>query len=202
MPGSTFINAASLSTIASHGWTDKFKTYMEQSLGVAEELEKQCNKFIEMFRKDDGRGKVIIMSGYPGSGKTVIADTLAGLARPFKQVNMGNSSLSNHEDMIKRLSFEGGCKHAPRTVVNGVFLNKDTIDAMIAAIKRDDTDIHVIQFDVPMEYAYFNNVKRFNSNKLMPLIPVRVYESMEAMRELLPIDDANVHTVRYNPIIM
>jgi hypothetical protein len=53
-----------------------------------------------------------------------------------------------------------------------------------------------------MEYAYFNNVKRFEANGAAALIPVRVYEAMEAMRELLPLDNANVHTVHYNPIIM
>jgi len=175
---------------------------MERGMEIAKELETQCDKFVKMFRNDDGRGKVVILSGYPGSGKTVIADALAGLARPFKQLNMGASTLTSHDVMLNRLTFEGGCKRPPRAVINGVFLNKDTIDSLIASLKRDDTDIHVIQFDVPMEYAYFNNVKRFEANSAAALIPVRVYEAMEAMRELLPLDNANVHTVRYNPNIM
>jgi len=196
------ITASDVHYIASRDWVNKFKSYIENANKIQESLLKQIDTILNTFR-DDSKGRIVIISGMPGSGKTDIARALQGLKRPFKHIQIGENRINNHQELLERIIKETTRKSKTRLVINGTLLGNMAIESIVDAVKYAGIETHVIVVDVPMEYAYFNNVKRSEkAGSNYNMLPLQKYERLDIMNHLTPMDNVIMHRVQHDANIM
>lgn len=196
------ITASDVHYIASRDWVNKFKSYIENANKIQESLSTQIDTILNTFR-DDSKGRIVIISGMPGSGKTDIARALQGLKRPFKHIQIGENQINNHQELLERIIKETTRKSKTRLVINGTLLGNMAIESIVDAVKYAGIETHVIVVDVPMEYAYFNNVKRSEkTGSNYNMLPLQKYERLDIMNHLTPMDNVIMHRVQHDANIM
>ena len=87
-------------------------------------------------------------------------------------------------------------RNTKNIVLDGTFLKQEQLDMFQWVNDEKNHDLIIIHIDIPMIFAYFNNIKRcLDKRNKRTSVPYAVYESMEKSRTVVP--EKNSYVIRY-----
>jgi len=172
----------------------QFKAYNKEFKIIKESLNNQIEKTVKHISKLK-RNKIIILSGYPGSGKSTITNALK--EHNYKVLSL-DGKIKNYNDLNKKTQYYMKRKNSKNIVLDGTFLKQEQIDMFQWVNDEKNHDLIVIHIDIPMVFAYFNNIKRcLDKRNNRTSVPYKVYESMEKTKTVI-VPEKNSYVIRYN----
>ena len=172
----------------------QFKAYNKEFKIIKESLNNQIEKTVKHI-SELKRNKIVILSGYPGSGKSTI--TNAFKEHNYKVLSL-DDKIKNYNDLIKKTQYYMKRKNSKNIVLDGTFLKQEQIDMFQWVNDEKNHDLIVIYIDIPMVFAYFNNIKRcLDKRNNRTSVPYKVYESMEKTKTVI-VPEKNSYVIRYN----
>ena len=172
----------------------QFKAYNKEFKIIKESLNNQIEKTVKHISKLK-RNKIIILSGYPGSGKSTITNALK--EHNYKVLSL-DGKIKNYNDLNKKTQYYMKRKNSKNIVLDGTFLKQEQIDMFQWVNDEKNHDLIVIHIDIPMVFAYFNNIKRcLDKQNNRTSVPYKVYESMEKTKTVI-VPEKNSYVIRYN----
>lgn len=156
---------------------DTFKQYNKDFKIIKDKLNKKINSTIEKIQALK-RNKVIILSGYPGSGKSSITSMFKKL-EGYKILSM-DDNIKNYKELSKKTKTEVQRRKTKFIVLDGTFLKQSDLDEFQWVEKQKGYDLLFVKLDIPKEFAYYNNIKRcLDKRNNRTLVPFKTYENME-----------------------
>ncbi len=172
----------------------QFKAYNKEFKIIKESLNNQIEKTVKHI-SELKRNKIVILSGYPGSGKSTITNALK--EHNYKVLSL-DDKIKNYNDLIKKTQYYMKRKNSKNIVLDGTFLKQEQIDMFQWVNDEKNHDLIVIHIDIPMVFAYFNNIKRcLDKRNNRTSVPYKVYESMEKTKTVI-VPEKNSYVIRYN----
>lgn len=172
----------------------QFKAYNKEFKIIKESLNNQIEKTVKHI-SELKRNKIVILSGYPGSGKSTITNALK--EHNYKVLSL-DDKIKNYNDLIKKTQYYMKRKNSKNIVLDGTFLKQEQIDMFQWVNDEKNHDLIVIYIDIPMMFAYFNNIKRcLDKRNNRTSVPYKVYESMEKTKTVI-VPEKNSYVIRYN----
>lgn len=160
-----------------------YKKYKDIFKEIRPKVNKQIESAIAKIQKLK-RNKIVIVAGYPGSGKSTVTEMLSKSG--YKVLSL-DDKIKNYAELNKITKDEIEKKGTTHIVLDGTFLRQKDFDRFAWTSKITNLDLIVILMDIPILYAYYNNVNRCldrrRSNR--KLVPYKVYESMEKTRDVV-----------------
>lgn len=154
---------------------DSFQYYTKHfaimKIKINKKIESLVNKISRLKRN-----KIIILSGYPGSGKSTVTGMLNKIG--YKILSLDDKIGSYHElNELTKLEVRKKTNHI---VLDGTFMKQKEINYFKWVNDIKYYDLLHIHMDVPIHYAYFNNVNRcLDRRNKRKLLPFKVYKMME-----------------------
>lgn len=156
---------------------DTFKQYNKDFKVIKEKLNKKINSTIDKIQMLK-RNKVIILSGYPGSGKSSITNMFKKL-EGYKILSM-DDNIKNYKELSKKTKTEVQRRKTKFIVLDGTFLKQSDLDEFQWVEKQKGYDLLFVKLDIPKEFSYYNNIKRcLDKRNDRTLVPFKTYENME-----------------------
>lgn len=172
----------------------QFKAYNKEFKIIKESLNNQIEKTVKHI-SELKRNKIVILSGYPGSGKSTITNALK--QHNYKVLSL-DDKIKNYNDLNKKTQYYMKRKNSKNIVLDGTFLKQEQIDMFQWVNDEKNHDLIVIHIDIPMVFAYFNNIKRcLDKRNNRTSVPYKVYESMEKTKTVI-VPEKNSYVIRYN----
>jgi predicted kinase len=172
----------------------QFKAYNKEFKIIKESLNNQIEKTVK-YISELKRNKIVILSGYPGSGKSTITNALK--EHNYKVLSL-DDKIKNYNDLNKKTQYYMKRKNSKNIVLDGTFLKQEQIDMFQWVNHEKNHDLIVIHIDIPMVFAYFNNIKRcLDKRNNRTSVPYKVYESMEKTKTVI-VPEKNSYVIRYN----
>lgn len=172
----------------------QFKAYNKEFKIIKDSLNNQIEKTVKHI-SELKRNKIVILSGYPGSGKSTITNALK--EHNYKVLSL-DDKIKNYNDLIKKTQYYMKRKNSKNIVLDGTFLKQEQIDMFQWVNDEKNHDLIVIHIDIPMVFAYFNNIKRcLDKRNNRTSVPYKVYESMEKTKTVI-VPEKNSYVIRYN----
>jgi len=170
-----------------------FKTYNKEFKGIRRELNKKIERIVKHITQLK-RNKIVILSGYPGSGKSTITNALK--ENNYKVLSL-DDKIKDYMDMVQKTRYYMKRSMTKNIVLDGTFLKQEQIDMFDWVKGVKGHDLIIIHIDIPMVYAYFNNIKRcLDKRNKRTYIPYDVYVSMEKSKTII-LPDNNSYVISY-----
>lgn len=171
----------------------EFKTYNKEFKMIKEKINKQIEKTLEHLISLK-RNKVVILSGYPGSGKSTITNVLK--ENNYKVLSM-DDNIKNYKELLDKTIKMIEYNNNQNIVLDGTFLKQEQIDMFSFIDDIQGYDLITIYIDIPIKFAYFNNIKRcLDRRNNRTVIPIRVYQAMEKSKNI-KVPNNNYYVIRY-----
>ena len=171
----------------------EFKIYNKQFKFIKEELNKKIERIVKHITELK-RNKIVILSGYPGSGKSTITKGLKD--NNYKVLSL-DDKIKDYKDMVDKTRYYMKRGMTKNIVLDGTFLKQEQIDMFEWVKGEKGHDLIIIHIDIPMIYAYFNNIKRcLDKRNKRTYVPYGVYISMEKSKTLI-VPDKNSYIITY-----
>lgn len=171
----------------------EFKAYNKEFKAIKENLNNQIERTVKHI-SELKRNKIIILSGYPGSGKSTITNALK--EHNYKVLSL-DDKIKNYADMVKKTLYYMKRKSTKNIVLDGTFLKQEQLDMFKWVNDEKNHDLIIIHMDIPMIFAYFNNIKRcLDKRNKRTSVPYGVYESMEKSKTVV-VPEKNSYVIRY-----
>lgn len=171
----------------------EFKTYNKEFKMIKEKINKQIEKTLEHLISLK-RNKVVILSGYPGSGKSTITNVLK--ENNYKVLSM-DDNIKNYKELLDKTIKMIEYNNNQNIVLDGTFLKQEQIDMFSFINDIQGYDLITIYIDIPIKFAYFNNIKRcLDRRNNRTVIPIRVYQAMEKSKNI-KVPNNNYYVIRY-----
>lgn len=171
----------------------EFKTYNKEFKMIKEKINKQIEKTLEHLISLK-RNKVVILSGYPGSGKSTITNVLK--ENNYKVLSM-DDNIKNYNELLDKTIKMIEYNNNQNIVLDGTFLKQEQIDMFSFINDIQGYDLITIYIDIPIKFAYFNNIKRcLDRRNNRTVIPIRVYQAMEKSKNI-KVPNNNYYVIRY-----
>lgn len=171
-----------LKEVKSHDLIDKsFEHYNEifkiKKALINKRIESIVNKISKLKRN-----KIIIISGYPGSGKSTITSLLKNIG--YKVLSMDDDIRSYQQ--LSHITFNEIEQSTKHIVLDGTFMKQKEINNFLWINDLPHYDLLHIYMNIPIHYAYFNNVNRcLDKRNKRKLIPYKVYTLMESKNDVI-----------------
>ena len=128
------------------------------------------------------RNKIIIISGYPGSGKSTVTSLLKDIG--YKVLSMDDDIRSYQQ--LSNVTFNEIEQRTTHIVLDGTFMTQKEINKFLWINYLPHYDLLHIYMNIPIHYAYFNNVNRcLDKRNKRKLIPYKVYTLMERKNDVI-----------------
>ena len=157
-------------------------------------INKRINSIVNKISKLK-RNKIVIISGYPGSGKSTITSLLKHIG--YKVLSMDDDGIRSYRELsdITLRDIERSTKHI---VLDGTFMKQREIDIFLWVNDLSHYDLLHIYINIPIHYAYFNNVNRcLDKRNKRKLIPYKIYKLMERNNDIV-LSKKGVYIVHYD----
>ena len=170
-----------------------FKTYNKEFKVIKMELNKKIERIVKHITQLK-RNKIVILSGYPGSGKSTITNALK--ENNYKVLSL-DDKIKDYMDMVQKTRYYMKRSMTKNIVLDGTFLKQEQIDMFEWVKGEKGHDLIIIHIDIPIVYAYFNNIKRcLDKRNKRTYIPYDVYVSMEKSKTII-LPDNNSYVISY-----
>jgi hypothetical protein len=128
------------------------------------------------------RNKIVIISGYPGSGKSTITSLLKDIG--YKVLSMDDGIRSYRE--LSDITFNEVEHSTKHIVLDGTFMKQKEINNFLWINDLPHYDLLHVYMNIPIHYAYFNNVNRcLDKRNKRKLLPYKVYKLMESKNDVI-----------------
>ena len=170
-----------------------FKEYNKAFKNIKNNINKQIEKLVNRLGELK-RNKVVILSGFPGSGKSTITEGLKNL--DYKVLSL-DDKIKDYKELIKKTQYYIKRKTSNNIVLDGTFLKQEQIDMFKWVNDVVNYDLITIHIDIPVEYAYFNNIKRcLDKRNKRTALPFRVYKQMDGTKTV-KIAENDTYVIKY-----
>ena len=175
------------------GLYSEFKIYNKEFKVMKDDLNKKIERTVNHIRELK-RNKIVILSGYPGSGKSTISNALK--ENNYKILSL-DDKIKDYSDMVDKTRYYMKRRMTKNIVLDGTFLRQEQIDMFEWVRGEKGHDLIIIHIDIPMIFAYFNNIKRcLDKRNNSTYVPYGVYVSMEKSKTVL-VPDKNSYVISY-----
>jgi adenylate kinase family enzyme len=171
----------------------QFKAYNKEFNNIISDINKQIAKIVQHIASLK-RNKIVLLSGYPGSGKSTITNKMK--EQGYKVLSL-DDKIKNYNELVKKTQYYMKRKGSKNIVLDGTFLKQEQLDMFNWVNNEKNHDLITIYIDIPMIFAYFNNVKRcLDKRNKRTSIPYKTYESLEK-NNTIEVPEKNSYVVRY-----
>lgn len=171
----------------------EFKTYNKEFKSMKEELNKKIERVVNHIRELK-RNKIVILSGYPGSGKSTITNALK--ENNYKVLSL-DDKIKDYREMVEKTRYYMKREMTKNIVLDGTFLKQEQLDMFEWVRGEKGHDLIIIHIDIPIMYAYFNNIKRcLDKRNNRKYVPYGVYLSMEKSKTVI-VPEKNSYVISY-----
>ena len=171
----------------------QFKAYNKEFKNIISDINNQITKITQHIASLK-RNKIVLLSGYPGSGKSTITSKLK--EQGYKVLSLDNK-ISNYNELVKKTQYYMKRKGSKNIVLDGTFLKQEQLDMFNWVNNEKNHDLITIYIDIPMVFAYFNNVRRcLDKRNKRTAVPYKTYESLEKTKTI-EVPDKNSYVIRY-----
>jgi len=171
----------------------QFKAYNNEFNNIISDINKQIAKIVQHIASLK-RNKIVLLSGYPGSGKSTITNKMK--EQGYKVLSL-DDKIKNYNELVKKTQYYMKRKGSKNIVLDGTFLKQEQLDMFNWVNNEKNHDLITIYIDIPMIFAYFNNVKRcLDKRNKRTAIPYKTYESLEK-NNTIEVPEKNSYVVRY-----
>ena len=173
---------------------EKFKNYNEQFTTIKERVNKKIDSTINKI-KELKRNKIIILSGYPGSGKSTITQLLKDIG--YKILSL-DDNIKNYKELSEIAKDLVENKKIEHLVLDGTFLRQKDLDEFKWVEEKKNYDLLFIYMNISIYYAYYNNINRcLDRRSKRKLVPFKVYENLEKNKDII-FPEKGVYVIDYN----
>jgi|TARA_Y100000992_G_scaffold302393_1_gene276369 RNase adaptor protein for sRNA GlmZ degradation len=173
---------------------EKFKNYNEQFATIKERVNKKIDSTINRI-KELKRNKIIILSGYPGSGKSTITQLLKDIG--YKILSL-DDNIKNYKELSEIAKDLVENKKIEHLVLDGTFLRQKDLDEFKWVEEKKNYDLLFIYMNISIYYAYYNNINRcLDRRSKRKLVPFKVYENLEKNKDII-FPEKGVYVIDYN----
>lgn len=173
---------------------EKFKNYNEQFTTIKERVNKKIDSTINKI-KELKRNKIIILSGYPGSGKSTITQLLKNIG--YKILSL-DDNIKNYKELSEIAKDLVENKKIEHLVLDGTFLRQKDLDEFKWVEEKKNYDLLFIYMNISIYYAYYNNINRcLDRRSKRKLVPFKVYENLEKNKDII-FPEKGVYVIDYN----
>ena len=187
-------NSKCYKEIIKNNLVEKFKNYTENFKTIKERVNKNIEKTISKI-SDLKRNKIIILSGYPGSGKSTVTSMLKDIGY---QVLSLDDNIKSYKELSEIAKDKVEKKNTEHLVLDGTFLRQKDLDEFDWVKEKKNYDLLFIYMNISIYYAYYNNINRcLDRRGKRKLVPFKVYENMEKNKDIL-LPDKGVYVINYD----
>ena len=187
-------NSKCYKEIIKNNLVEKFKNYTENFKTIKERVNKNIEKTISKI-SDLKRNKIIILSGYPGSGKSTVTSMLKDIGY---QVLSLDDNIKSYKELSEIAKDKVEKKNVEHLVLDGTFLRQKDLDEFDWVKEKKNYDLLFIYMNISIYYAYYNNINRcLDRRSKRKLVPFKVYENMEKNKDIL-LPDKGVYVINYD----
>lgn len=173
---------------------EKFKNYNEKFTTIKERVNKKIDSTINKIRELK-RNKIIILSGYPGSGKSTITQLLKDIG--YKILSL-DDNIKNYKELSEIAKDLVENKKIEHLVLDGTFLRQKDLDEFKWVEEKKNYDLLFIYMNISIYYAYYNNINRcLDRRSKRKLVPFKVYENLEKNKDII-FPEKGVYVIDYN----
>lgn len=171
----------------------QFKAYNKEFKNIILDINNQITKIVQHIASLK-RNKIVLLSGYPGSGKSTITSKLK--EQGYKVLSL-DDKIKNYNELVKKTQYYMKRKGSKNIVLDGTFLKQEQLDMFNWVNNEKNHDLITIYIDIPMVFAYFNNVRRcLDKRNKRTAVPYKTYESLEKTKTI-EVPDKNSYVIRY-----
>jgi len=187
-------NSKCYKEIIKNNLVEKFKNYTENFKTIKERVNKNIEKTISKIG-DLKRNKIIILSGYPGSGKSTVTSMLKDIGY---QVLSLDDNIKSYKELSEIAKDKVEKKNVEYLVLDGTFLRQKDLNEFDWVKEKKNYDLLFIYMNISIYYAYYNNINRcLDRRSKRKLVPFKVYENMEKNKDIL-LPDKGVYVINYD----
>ena len=187
-------NSKCYKEIIKNDLVEKFKNYNEQFATIKERVNKKIDSTINKI-KELKRNKIIILSGYPGSGKSTITQLLKDIG--YKILSL-DDNIKNYKELSEIAKDLVENKKIEHLVLDGTFLRQKDLDEFKWVEEKKNYDLLFIYMNISIYYAYYNNINRcLDRRSKRKLVPFKVYENLEKNKDII-FPEKGVYVIDYN----
>tara|TARA_Y100000022_G_scaffold102141_1_gene88149 strand:- start:596 stop:1183 length:588 start_codon:yes stop_codon:yes gene_type:complete len=187
-------NSKCYKEIIKNNLVEKFKNYTENFKTIKERVNKNIEKTISKI-SDLKRNKIIILSGYPGSGKSTVTSMLKDIGY---QVLSLDDNIKSYKELSEIAKDKVEKKNVEHLVLDGTFLRQKDLNEFDWVKEKKNYDLLFIYMNISIYYAYYNNINRcLDRRSKRKLVPFKVYENMEKNKDIL-LPDKGVYVINYD----
>ena len=108
-----------------------------------------------------------------------------------------DDKIKNYNELVKKTQYYMKRKGSKNIVLDGTFLKQEQLDMFNWVNNEKNHDLITIYIDIPMVFAYFNNVKRcLDKRNKRTAVPYKTYESLEK-NMTIEVPEKNSYVIRY-----
>lgn len=171
----------------------QFKAYNKEFKNIISDINNQITKIVQHIASLK-RNKIVLLSGYPGSGKSTITSKMK--EQGYKVLSL-DDKIKNYNELVKKTQYHMKRKGSKNIVLDGTFLKQEQLDMFNWVNNEKNHDLITIYIDIPMVFAYFNNVKRcLDKRNKRTAVPYKTYESLEK-NMTIEVPEKNSYVIRY-----
>jgi predicted kinase len=171
----------------------QFKAYNKEFKNIILDINNQITKIVQHIASLK-RNKIVLLSGYPGSGKSTITSKLK--EQGYKVLSL-DDKIKNYNELVKKTQYYMKRKGSKNIVLDGTFLKQEQLDMFNWVNNEKNHDLITIYIDIPMVFAYFNNVRRcLDKRNKRTAVPYKTYESLEKTKTI-EVPEKNSYVIRY-----
>ena len=171
----------------------QFKAYNKEFNNIISDINNQIAKIVQYIASLK-RNKIVLLSGYPGSGKSTITSKMK--EQGYKVLSL-DDKIKNYNELVKKTQYYMKRKGSKNIVLDGTFLKQEQLDMFNWVNNEKNHDLITIYIDIPMVFAYFNNVKRcLDKRNKRTAVPYKTYESLEK-NMTIEVPEKNSYVIRY-----
>ena len=155
----------------------EFKAYNKEFKAIKENLNNQIERTVKHI-SELKRNKIVILSGYPGSGKSTITNALK--EHNYKVLSL-DDKIKNYSDMVKKTQYYMKRKSTKNIVLDGTFLKQEQLDMFKWVNDEKNHDLIIIHIDNNMEAFIFINyparMRKGQNNRFCPSVNTKIARS-------------------------
>lgn len=171
----------------------QFKAYNKEFKNIISSINTQIERIVQHISTLK-RNKIVLLSGYPGSGKSTITGKLK--ENGYKVLSL-DDKIKNYNELVKKTHYYMKRKGSKNIVLDGTFLKQEQLDMFEWVNGEKNHDLITIYIDIPMVFAYFNNVKRcLDKRNKRSAVPYKTYESLEKTKTI-QVPEKNSYVIQY-----